>query len=222
MAQWIKKMADDADSKDDKTPIIEIKPEMIREAMKEDMDSIKSSSKAMMDYIAEQKAERQAAQEAEANKARQENNKVDDIDFLTDPEAAINKKLRPIAESNAVMASMFVRREVLENMEYYDDPEFKKRVDTMIDQQPLNARLDRAVIMNAYKVTRFDAIKDIEDGKIKSSLSVGGGNRGSRRDDKGGGEDESTTMTQAEKHYASRLGITEKDWQKQKKEMEYV
>lgn len=220
MPAWIKKQAEEED-KEEQPKAIELKPEMIREAMKDDLDSIRNSSKAMLDFIAEQKAEKQAAAEAETTKQRKEAEKVGEFDFITDPEEAINKKLRPIAESNAVMASMFVRREVLENLEYYDDPEFKKRVDTMIDQQPLQARLDRSVIMNAYKVVRFDSDKEIADGKIKSSLSIGGGaTRGQRSDknDSDGGD----TISEGEKHYARKLGISEKDWIAQKKEMEYV
>ena len=222
MAGWIKRVAEEEDEQQkEQARVIEIKPEAIRDAIKGDLEQIHASSKAMTDYIAEQKAERAAAQEAESARTRREAERVDDVDFLTNPEEAINKKLRPISESNAVMASMFVRREVLDNQEFYDDPEFKKRVDTMIDQQPLQARLDRSVIMNAYKVVRFDAMKEIEEGKIKSSLSGGGGNRGTRREDKDsdGGD---IPMTPEEKSYARKLGVSEKDWISQKKEMEYV
>jgi len=220
MAGWIKRAVEEEEEQE-KPRAIELKPEQVRDAIKDDLDKIHASSKAITDFIAEQKAERQAAQDAEAAKQRKESETVGEFDFLTNPEEAMNKKLRPIAESNAVMASMFVRREVLEHQEYYDDPEFKKRVDTMIDQQPLQNRLDRSVIMNAYKVVRFDAMKEIEEGKIKSSLSAGGGNRGSRRDDKDSGDGE-ITMSQEEKSYARKLGVSEKDWISQKKEMEYV
>jgi len=223
MPAWIKKQAEEEDGKqEEQSRQIEIKPEMIRDAIKDDLDNIRSSSKAMVDYINEQKAERQRAQEEEANKVRRENEKVDDIDFLTNPEEAMNRKLKPIAESNAVMASMFVRREVLEGLEYYDEPEFKKRVDTMIDQQPLQNRLDRSVIMNAYKVNRFDFDKEVADGKIKLSLSGGGGNRKGGDRDSNRSDDDTETMSAEEKQYARKLGISEKDWISQKKEMEYV
>lgn len=223
MPAWIKKPAEDGKEGDEgQERVIELKPEMIRDAIKEDLDNIKSSSKAMVDFINEQKADRQRAQEAEAEKQRRENEKVDDIDFITNPEEAMNRKLKPIAESNAVMASMFVRREVLEGLEYYNEPEFKKRVDAMIDQQPLQNRLDRSVIMNAYKVNRFDFDKEVADGKIKLSLSGGGGNRKGNDRDNGRSDDDTETMSAEEKQYARKLGISEKDWISQKKEMEYV
>ena len=218
---WMRREAEEADNKDNLSGI-EIKPEKIREAIAGDLDELKNSSKAMMDFINQQKEERAEAQRVAAERQRAESSRQEPVDFFTDPETAMNNKLRPLAESNAVMASMFVRRELLEKEDYYGDPEFKKHVDAIIDSQPLAARSNAAVIMNAYKIARFDKQKEIEEGKIKSSLSISGG-RGSGRSDIAEEEsDGGISMSQQEKAYARKLGISESDWVSQKKNMEYV
>ena len=115
-----------------------------------------------------------------------------------------------------------MRRETLEKKEFYDNPDFKAKVDALIDAQPLGSRANPAVIMNCYKSTYFDNLEDIKAGKIKSALSMGGGsNTGGHTADEADKGDK-ITMNDDERKYARKMGISEENWMKQKRSLEYV
>jgi hypothetical protein len=229
MPNWIRKDGGEGEGgADDKSRQIEIKPEQVREALKDDLakiDSMSTTLSTVAEYIQAQKDKEQKAIETEEARRRAEENKTDEIDWLNDPEGATRKTMRPLVEGQAAMAAILMRKETLGDMEYYNsDPEFKAAVDSLIDQQPLVARANASTIMHAYKSVYYDKRKEIADGKIKSAMSInsnnGGGSGKSGKDDEGDGG--SVTMSNEEKMYARKMGIKEEDWMKSKKELEYV
>lgn len=223
MPKWIR--PGENEEEEVKPPVIEIKPEQVRDAIKNDLDGLKASSDAMMQFIREQKEEKEAAaaRAADAERRKNKEEREASIDFTLDPEGAFNERMRPVLESQAAMASILLRKEILGNgeaYEYYADPDFRKDVDRIIDSQPVASRTNAELIKNAYKSVFFDKQQAIKEGKVKSSLSItsSGGNRETEHKE----ESSAATMNQAEKEYARKLGISEKDWLSQKKEMEYV
>jgi len=206
-----------------------VKPQL--EAVKKDVDSsIDAKLKPVLTYIEaqtkkEQEAEAQRA--AAARKKQQEESEIDETDYITDPKGAIDKRIAPLERTIMAQNAIIMRKETLEKMDYYSsDPEFKNKVDALIDAQPLSSRANAAVIMNAYKSVFFDNRKEIEEGKIKSQASLlsnaGGGTGGHSGSSRSNGQGDDDIMSQEEKNYAAKLGISEKDWAAQKKELEYV
>jgi hypothetical protein len=213
---------------------IEIKPEVIQKAMKPDLDAMSTKFGSdvdaklapIMEYIQQQKADREAAQAAAARARKQqtdEENAIDDTDYITDPQNAFKKLLKPMQDRNDAMAALLVRKEVLGEMEYYADPKFKQAVDALIDSQPMNLRSNSSVVMNAYKSVYFDKQQEIKDGTIKSRVSMtnfSGNGTGAHAGDST--EKKERVLSDTEKHYARKLGVSEAEWIKAEKELEYV
>lgn len=206
---------------------IEIKPELITEAVKPHFDSFRTEIsntmdeklKAVNEFFAEQNRTREAA----ARKKQTEEDTPEETDFLVDPSSAIDKKLQPLIRSQQAANAMIMINETIGEMDYYkSDPEFKAKVLAKINGQPLQLRSNPDIIMNCYKLVRYDEEQAIRDGKYKSMLGAastsGTGSHSGSREAK---EDE-VTISDDEKVYAKKMGISETDWVKSKKTLEYV
>jgi phage I-like protein len=212
---------------------VEFKPEKMKEdittSFKTELDArdakMDERMKPMQELALSIKQERdeRIAREAAA-KAKQD--KEDKGDFseriLVDPENAINEKLQPTQIALLKLASREARRETLGEKEYYYG-DLKSKVDALIETLPLNQQTNSASIENCYKLIMYDHQKDITDGKIKArntSMIFDGGSTGGH----GGKEkgDDTETLSTEEKHIAERLGVSEADWKKSRKELSYV
>lgn len=206
---------------------IEIKPEVISEAVKPQFEAFRTEIgatideklKAVNDFFAEQNRQRTAA----AQKKQQEEDTPEEVDYYSNPAGAIDKKLQPIIRSQQAAAAMLMINEVLGDMDYYkSDPEFKAKVLSKINSQPLQARANADIIMNCYKLVRYDEDAAIKEGKYKSILGAAstggtGGHGGASKK-----EEDEITISDDEKVYAKKMGISEADWVKSKKTLEYV
>lgn len=231
---WFKRSDGSFGSKDEhKDDDIEFKPEKLKEdieaSFKTKMDEMQTANdakmKPLLDMAANLEADRAARAEAQrvaaANKNK-EDDEIKDEDWLLDPEKAVEKKLSGTNQAVMMLAARQARREVLENEPYYYD-EIKRKVDAMIDAQPLKSRMDSSVITNCYKLVMYDHQKDIADGKLRtknSALVFQSNGTGGHSGKDGGDVDE--VLTNEEKHAASALGLSEVDWKKSKKELTYV
>lgn len=206
---------------------IEIKPEIITNAMKPQLDAFKTEIGSQMDEKLKAVNEFFAAQNtqraADARRRQQEEEEPGEVDYFTDPATAIDKKLQPIIRSQQAANAMLMINEVLGDMEYYkSDPEFKAKVLGMINKQPLQVRSNADIILNCYKLVAYDERENIKEGKYKSVLGAAsttgtGGHAGHSKK-----EDEEVTVSDEEKVYAKKMGISEADWIKSKKTLEYV
>lgn len=232
MPKWLRS---DGSQNDDKEPGIEIKPEQIKEAMKPELDAFKTGldtsldakMKPIVDYITSQQEKERLAEEARKRQQQQQqrdDSDVTDEDFITDPANAVRKQIQPLLNTVQAQSAIIMRNEVLGKMDLYStDPAFKAKVDALLDAQPMSSRANSAIIMNAYKTVHYDERKAIEEGKYKSfasmaSLSSGGKGGSDNTDD----HSTSETLSAEEKTYAKRLGISDADWVKSRREMEYV
>lgn len=103
-----------------------------------------------------------------------------------------------------------------ENYEYYTG-DVKRKVDEMLDREPLQAQNTPDVIRNAYKVVVFEHMKDIQDKKLRSrlsSVSAPVSTPGQSQVD----PNALPELTDEEKLYAGKMGIKLEDWAKSKKE----
>lgn len=213
---------------------LEVNKEGVTELFKPQLDTVKTDMeksmdtklKPMLDFIESQRAEKAERERQASAKARKEMLETDPTDWITDPESAVDKKLLPLQETIAKQNAIIMRKETLDKMDYYSsDPEFKNKVDQLIDSQPLSLRSNAGIIMAAYKNTFYDMQQEIKDGKIKSQASLlsGGGNgTGGHSGSSSGKFTSDDTMSDEEKSYARKLGISEKDWAATRKELEYV
>jgi hypothetical protein len=206
---------------------IEIKPEVIANAVKPQLDAFKTEIsgaldeklKAVNDFFAEQTRQREAA----ARQARQQEDTPEEVDYYTNPDGAIDKKLQPLIRSQQAANAMLMINETIGDMDYYkSDPEFKAKVLAKINSQPLAVRANPDIIMNCYKLVAYDESAAIKEGKYKSMLgaaSTGGtGSHSGRSTTK---EDE-VSISDEEKVYARKMGIKEEDWVKSKRTLEYI
>jgi hypothetical protein len=193
------------------------------------LDSYKAEQdekfKPILEFAEQMRVDRDAriagekkTRDAEARKA----NEVDDTDFILDPSAAVDKKLKGTQTAVLMLAARQARGEVLGEKEYYHG-DTKNEIDKMIEAQPLASQSNTNVIENCYKLVMYDKQKDIADGKLKSKNNAAsfasdgtGGHAG-----KGAGEHEEE-MSVDEKFAAKALGLNEADWKKSKKELTYV
>lgn len=212
---------------------IEIDPAKLKTELSEDfgkhLTTFQSEQdeklKPVLSFVEEMRKEREerlAAEQRERIAKANKENEVDDTDFLLDPSKAIDKKLQPTQMAVLSLAARAARREVLDEKEYYHG-EIKAKVDQMIQAQPLAQQSNSNVIENCYKLVMFDHQKDIAEGKIKSRNNAASfesnGTGGASGKGKSDSEEE---LSQDEKHAAKALGISEKDWQSNKKELTYV
>lgn len=103
-----------------------------------------------------------------------------------------------------------------ENYEYYTG-DVKRKVDEMLDREPLQSQNSPDVIRNAYKVIVFEHMKDIQDKKLRSrlaSVSAPTAQSGQNQVD----PNALPELSAEEKTYASKMGIKLEDWAKSKKE----
>jgi len=205
---------------------IELKPELVEKAMKPHLDAsearmnaaLDEKLKPMNDFFAEQNRQREAA----ARKAAADAENVDDIDYMSDPASAIDKKLAPLIRNQQAANAMLMINETLGDMDYYkSDPNFKAKVLAKINSQPLQLRANADIILNCYKLVAYDEREAIAEGKFKSILGAAssngtGGHSGART------EGAEVTLSDEEKGYAKKMGIKEEDWLKSKKTLEYV
>jgi hypothetical protein len=206
---------------------IEIKPEMMAEAMKPHLDSFRTEFGATMDeklkavneFFAAQTKEREAA----ARKKQQEDEHVDEPDYYADPAGAIDKKLQPLIRSQQAANALLMINETIGEMDYYkSDPEFKAKVLAKINAQPLALRANADIILNCYKLVAYDEREAIKEGKYKSVLGAASTNGTGGHSGTPTNKGEDVTISDEEKVYAKKMGISETDWVKSKKTLEYV
>lgn len=219
MPEWMK-------NKEEAAPTVS--PEEIKKIISESQAEQNKKLDAVADYIAKQQqkeekaeADRIAAANAQANKQRHDR-LTDEGNWLTNPGEMTAEMIKPLIEQQQRTNARLAKEDALGRMEYYDDPTFKSAVDQLISSQPINLQSDPALIMNCYKSVFFDKQQEIKDGRIKSQLSLNGGGRGSGGHNGSESSKSNDTMTDAEKHYASKLGISTESWIKNRNEMEYV
>lgn len=227
---WVKR-ADGTEGQDDKPTFGEIKPEDMQKAVKPLLDQMKADSdaaiKPMLEYFAEQKAEKEAAAARKVAADRQQQQTDDMInpeDWITDPMNATRKMMEPMAKTNATLAAIIVRDKTLGKLEHYgDNPAFAAKVDALISSQPLASQSNASIIMNAYKSVHYDMREELETEKQKKIASgTGFSNNGTGGHSGSGSEDSKETITDEEKVFARKFGITDADWIKSKRELEYV
>jgi hypothetical protein len=204
---------------------IEIKPEIITAAVKPHLDSMRTELsstmdeklKPMNDFFAEQN--RQRAEAARRQQVEAEN--VDELDYATDPAAAIDKKLAPLIRNQQAANAMLMINETIGEMELYKNPEFKAKVLAKINSQPLQLRSNAEIILNCYKLIAFDEKEAIQEGKYRSAVGAAstsgtGGHSGSSK------SESEVTISDEEKVYARKMGISDENWVKSKKTLEFV
>lgn len=221
---WVKKEGNEEEEKQK----IEIKPEDIQSAVKPLLEEQNKKFDTISAYIAKQEKkdkdieDARVAEENRKKNADRNANLTDPTNWLDNPAGMTAEMIKPLVESQQRTNAQLAKRDVLDKMEYYDDPIFRTSVDQLIAAQPLQNQSDPALIMNAYKSVFFDKQQDIKDGKIKSQLSVNSGGRGTSGSSKEEDDKSKGTMSEAEKVYASKLGIPVDKWIKNRNEMEFV
>ena len=117
-------------------------------------------------------------------------------------------------EAREVRRSVF---EDAENFPYYTG-ELKKKVDEMLDAEPVSSQVNPNVVRNAYKVVLADHITELQQNKLRSRLS---GATGTSTGASLGTPDPNALpeLTTDEKNWAEKMGIDTKEWAKSKKEM---
>lgn len=212
---------------------LEIKPTKEMEEKLGKIDTLESSvneiksKTAVLDrmttYLDEQDAAKRAAKAKELADKTKVNSEEMDEKWLTDPKAAFNDSVQPLVLATINANSRATRREIFDDpkFEYYTG-DFKKEVDALIDNSLApSARNDQQSIENCYFLVLGKKTREIAEGKIKSrfaAVSTASAGTGTSKTD----QTDTTPLTDEEKRAASRFGMTEAEYGKIKKELNYV
>jgi hypothetical protein len=167
------------------------------------------------------------ARKTREQQARQQTQQMQHTEFETaynelDPEVrqVVDTRFNQVNERSLRVEAREVRRSVFEDMDNYPYyiGDIKKKVDDMLDLEPLTTQVNPNVVKNAYKVVIADHIKELQENKLRSRLS---GATGSSTTANVGTPDPNAlpTLSAEEANYAKSMGIDPKEWAKSKKEM---
>lgn len=232
---WFKNKDGVLTPKDDNANVedLEFKPEKFKTELETSvqakLDALKTgfeSSLKPLNDMALQIAEDRKVNAERARKAAEaktsEENQITTEDYILDPQAATRRELQPLAIATMKLNAKVARADYLANKEYYHG-DVKAKVDAMIENQPLSNQARADVVENCYKLVLFDYQKDIAEGKLKARNTSGifeGGSTGGHAGDKTSTAEEE--LSADEKFVASKMGISDKDWIKSRKELSYV
>jgi len=208
------------------------------------VDSIETELKTMKDestkvntrltsFLDEQEAmkRRRIAEEAvkKANETKESEDKEMETLWLENPQEAAKKTFEResagLTTATINTQSQLLRKNIFDDnpdkFEYYDksNPEFKSSVDSMIDNLPLNQRTNPEAIKNCYAVAAFNKSQEIKEGKLKSRFAATSTSSTGNASTK---DKDTVTLTELQKAAAKAFGISEEDYGKQAKEMNYV
>lgn len=229
---WYKR-PDGSMSGEDKNEDIEFKPEKLKEDITKDFGEKLTAMQTAQDekmkplldmasQLAADRKEREEAAKKAAEKKTSEDSTLTSEDFMLDPVDAIRRAQQPVAKATMMLAARMATKDTLEGKEYYHG-EFKTQVDALVASMSLEQQMNPASIENCYKIAFADNYKAISEGKIKArtassqfdSTGTGGHNGGDKTDT-------FDTLTKEEEHMAKTFGMTNEQWAKSKKELEYV
>lgn len=171
------------------TDIAEVKTKMSK------LDSV-------TEFIDAFKAEREEVKKKQQQQQQQKQNEDQNAEleelWLTDPKKAAEIQNRPTNIALMTLRADTLKREVFEDEKaypyYYGD--IKKKVDTLLAGQSLQARNDRGAIENCYKTVVGELLPDILEGKIKNRWAgEGSGGRGTSSGSAGSGASGGETET---------------------------
>ena len=177
-------------------------------ALREQLDA----SKRRVTEQQQQKNQQTEQTEAQRIAALREN--LDD-----DTRTYVDRQFEVINRTAQQTSARELRRSIFEdaeNYEYYTG-DVKRKVDEMLDREPLSSQNNSDVVRNAYKVVVFEHMKDIQDKKLRSRLSSTSASpilSNQNTPD----PNALPTLNQEEKDFAKNMGISEADWAKSKKE----
>ena len=85
----------------------------------------------------------------------------------------VDNQLQVVNKTAMQTSARELRRSVFEDVENYEyyTGDVKRRVDEILDREPLTNQNNPDVVRNAYKVVAFEHFKEIQDGKLRSRLS---------------------------------------------------
>lgn len=209
------------------------KVETIETELKTMKESQEKDSKRLNTFLDEQEAakRRRIADEAARKAAEKKESDEKDMDdlWLTDPKEAARRTFedqsKGLVEATINNQSQTLRRQIFDDnpneYEYYtkENPEFKAQVDALIDQQPLNIRSNPEAIKNAYAIIAHRKAQEIKEGKLKSRFAATSTSSTGTTSSK---DKDTIVLTDLQKKAAKNLGISEEDYGKTAKEMNYV
>lgn len=229
---WYRK-PDGSMSDENKLEDIEFKPEKLKEDITKDFGEKLTAMQTAQDekmkplldmatQLAADRAERAELARKAAEKKATENQELTSEDFLLDPIEAIRRAQQPVAKATMMLAARMATKDTLEGKEYYHG-EFKTQVDALVASMSLEQQMNPASIENCYKIAFADNYKAITEGTIKARTSSSQFESSSTGGHSGSGKTDSLdALTKEEEHMAKTFGMTNEQWAKSKKELEYV
>lgn len=136
-----------------------------------------------------------------------------------DTKKVIDARFNSVQQSAMRTDARETRRSVFEdedNFPYYAG-DIKRKVDEMIEAEPLVNQTNPLVVRNCYKIVMADHLKELQEGKLRSRLSNATGSSTSTTSQID--PNALPSLTDDEKKTAKNLGISETDWAKTKKDL---
>lgn len=182
-------------------------------------DPTLTALREQMDANRQRQNEQRTRQSAETRQTEEQrmaelrDNMDDNTRSYVDQQFSILSRTAQQTSARELRRSIF---EDAENYEYYTG-EVKRKVDEMLDREPLTSQNNSDVVRNAYKVVVFEHMNDIRDKKLKSRLSSTSP-AGILPAQNAPDPNALPSLNDEEKIIARNMGIKEEDWAKSKKE----
>ena len=202
----------------------------VEKSLKEFRTKAEGSLNEMSEFLKEQKAEK-ARREAEAkNKKASENKEAEDKDLeelaLTDPvkaaELIADRKMGPLVAAQINTQSVLLRKQIFDDnpsqFEYYHG-EFKNEVDKLIDNLDIRHKTNPEAIKHCYAIAYFNKQNEIKEGKLKSRFAATSSSSNNNNNTK---DKETINLNDEQKRAAKALGVSEEEYGKLAREMNYV
>lgn len=245
---WWMTEKEDKESKDkkekkDKEEEFELKPKEVKEkldaidGLKSSVEELKGKSSILdrmatfLDNVDAAKKEQNKQQRQQQLQQQQEDQEEElSTEFITDPVNATKKLLRqttaPLVEANVNMQAKLTMKELMdshpEEYEYATDPKVRLETEALIGKLPLSSRTDPESIKNCYLVVEGRHKQEIKEGKIKSRLAATSSAGNGTGSPKAESEEGKISLTDNQKKAAKIFGMTEEEYAKGAKELNYV
>jgi phage I-like protein len=179
--------------------------------------------KAIADALkanADRRTQQQTREQQQLNQQQQQTFEEAYAEMDESTRTVVDQRFNQLQEQSLRTGARETRRSVFEDIENYPyyTGDIKRQVDDILDKEPLQNQNNPQIVKNAYKVVLADNIEKLQKNELKSRLSSASGSSVSTTS---GPADPNALpeLTAEEKQYAIKMGVSEQDWAKQKKEL---
>lgn len=143
------------------------------------------------------------------------------ISFTDDPDAAFAQRMAPVTGLALATRADYIFDRVIDSQKY--GPVLKDEIKKILANEPLESRIKEDFVLNAYNIAVARNLESIQNdnNKREGKFFVEGGRSSSTTLDSST-KDKKPNLTDEEREYVKKFGMTEEQYVKTKGELKYV